>query len=371
MKTCKIVLTGGPCAGKTTSIQTVVNRFTEKGYRVLVVPESATILINSGIRSFGNHALSKLDFQCSVISLQLLLEHLAEEATLKDDVPTIILCDRGILDSKSFVSDDDWQKMLKIFDTTDLTLMNRYDLVIHLRTVAMGKEEFYTLDNNMARVETKEQAKKQDQKTLNAWLGHENLFVIGNEMSFEEKIERVISEIYYCFGKPYLIQTQRKYLVDVSLEKINEIKFVKLDIEQYVLKNDDVEYIYRKTKKDDDVRYTVITKLDTDIDNERIIKRRQASEEEYNAYYPLENIVIRKTRYCFEFENQYFRLDVFEHGLQVLETELSFQDQQIVIPEFITVKKEVTYDKNYRNSFIFNNLNVDRKGKIKKYIKVC
>ena len=75
----KIVLTGGPCAGKTTAIQQIEKEFTERGYQVLIVPEAATILINSGIRPFGNFALDTVEFQKQVITLQLTLEQLAEE----------------------------------------------------------------------------------------------------------------------------------------------------------------------------------------------------------------------------------------------------------------------------------------------------
>ena len=45
----KIVLTGGPCAGKTTAMSWVQNAFTEKGYKVLFVPETATELISGGV----------------------------------------------------------------------------------------------------------------------------------------------------------------------------------------------------------------------------------------------------------------------------------------------------------------------------------
>ena len=45
----KIVLTGGPCAGKTTAMSWVENAFTEKGYKVLFVPETATELISGGV----------------------------------------------------------------------------------------------------------------------------------------------------------------------------------------------------------------------------------------------------------------------------------------------------------------------------------
>lgn len=48
MKVKKIVLTGGPCAGKTTALQQIEREFTEKGYHVLIVPEAASILIGAG-----------------------------------------------------------------------------------------------------------------------------------------------------------------------------------------------------------------------------------------------------------------------------------------------------------------------------------
>lgn len=45
----KIVLTGGPCAGKTTALNWINNFYTKKGYGVIFVPETATELITSGI----------------------------------------------------------------------------------------------------------------------------------------------------------------------------------------------------------------------------------------------------------------------------------------------------------------------------------
>ena len=49
MKLNKIVITGGPCAGKTTAMSWVQNAFTKLGYRVLFVPETATELITGGV----------------------------------------------------------------------------------------------------------------------------------------------------------------------------------------------------------------------------------------------------------------------------------------------------------------------------------
>ena len=38
----RIVITGGPCAGKTTAMSWIQNAFTRKGYLVLFVDETAT-----------------------------------------------------------------------------------------------------------------------------------------------------------------------------------------------------------------------------------------------------------------------------------------------------------------------------------------
>ena len=40
----RICLTGGPCAGKTTALSTIETHMKQIGYRVLLVPEAATIL---------------------------------------------------------------------------------------------------------------------------------------------------------------------------------------------------------------------------------------------------------------------------------------------------------------------------------------
>jgi 6-phosphofructokinase len=67
----KIAITGGPCAGKTTAMQKIVQEFTEKGYKVFVVSEAATELINGGIRPFGDGALPMYEFQKCIIDMQL------------------------------------------------------------------------------------------------------------------------------------------------------------------------------------------------------------------------------------------------------------------------------------------------------------
>lgn len=368
MKDKKIVLTGGPCAGKTTAIQQIEKEFTEKGYQVLIVPEAATLLINSGTKPFGNFALDTVEFQKQVITLQLTLEQLAEETAKKSKYPTIIVCDRGILDDKAYVTKTEWKKLLQGFSLKEFDLMNRYDLVIHLKTAALGKEEFYTLENNSARTETIEEARKKDEQTLKSWLGHEKLKIIGNEKNFENKIKQVIKEIYIILLKPYPLQIQRKYVVDkIDLEKIQEENIVKLDLEQYIVESGNVEYIYRKTSKEQEKKYTLITKIDTEINNERITTERKITEKEYYLNLP-DQKPLQKTRYCFEYQNEYFRLDIFQNNLQLLEVEITTPRENVSIPEFITIKEEVTNNIEYRNATLYKKNNSTTKD-IEKILK--
>lgn len=60
---------------------------------------------------------------------------------------------------------------------------------------------------------------------------------------------------------------------------------------------------------------------------------------------------IRKDRYCFDSNDLLFELDVypFWHDKAILEVELDNETQEISLPAFITVIKEVSDDASYSN----------------------
>ena len=69
----KIVITGGPCAGKSTAMSWVQNAFTQKGYKVLFIPETATELITGGVAPWT--CGSNLDYQkCQVKAVEEYVE---------------------------------------------------------------------------------------------------------------------------------------------------------------------------------------------------------------------------------------------------------------------------------------------------------
>ena len=61
---------------------------------------------------------------------------------------------------------------------------------------------------------------------------------------------------------------------------------------------------------------------------------------------------IIKTRHTFTYEGQLFEIDVYPKwkSTAIMETELEARDKEVKFPEFITIIREVTGDKNYSNA---------------------
>ena len=140
----KIVLTGGPAAGKTTLISRILKEFEqEDGWRVITIPETATELISGfGIKPFGN-CMSMLKFQDFVIADQIHKEKLALWAA--ETVPEeniLILYDRALMDDKAYISDEEFAATLAGFDgRTEETVLAGYDAVLHLVTCAKESQD--------------------------------------------------------------------------------------------------------------------------------------------------------------------------------------------------------------------------------------
>ena len=69
MEIKKIVITGGPCAGKTTALTWIHNKITALGYTVLFVPETATELITGGVAPWT--CGTNLDYQMIQMELRV------------------------------------------------------------------------------------------------------------------------------------------------------------------------------------------------------------------------------------------------------------------------------------------------------------
>lgn len=356
MEITKIVITGGPCAGKSTAFSRIQEEFTSLGYNVLFVPETATELINGGIAPWTFKTAD--EFQKYLIRLQLEKEKVfSDAASSMSGEKFLIVCDRGMLDNKSYMTSFGFNSVLNELNLNETELRDNYDAVFHLVTAANGAEEFYTTANNTARTETPEEARIIDEKLISAWTGHPHLRVIDNSTSFDDKIKRLIKEIATFLGEPEPFEIERKYLIEYPdltwLESLENCR--RIEIIQTYLKSDKNEEVRVRQRGVDGnfIYFKTIKRRISDLKRVEIEKR--LSKDEYLSLLldaDTEKRQIRKTRYCLMFENQYFEIDIypFWSDKAILEIELSDENANIVFPKEIKVIKEVTDDDSFKNA---------------------
>ncbi len=354
----KIVLTGGPCAGKTTALSRVEQELHDRGYHVFVVGESATELIKGGIRPFGENPFQMIDFQRLILKYQKEKEQIYEQAItmLPEEEKCVLLYDRGLLDNKAYITNQQFQEICQEAGYQELDMLDSYDLVLHLVTAADGCAEYYTLENNQARSEGLEEAIRLDRRTQHAWTGHNRLVIIDNSTNFEEKIRRVLENIYQLVHEPYSIRYQKKYLVDIRGVEVPSFLpegYTKIDIEQTYL--DSKEHYERRLRKrtvrDEVTYYLTVQKKALDGLN-KIVTDKKITEKEYNRFLeePIQGVV-KKQRYTFIFQKQYFKLDVIEEEpFAILEVNPISSGSKVILPENFQIEREVTNETDFDNA---------------------
>ena len=184
----KIVLTGGPCAGKTTALVKITEYFSGFGYKVFNVPEVPTIYSTAGWNYLTPNRDLYYQGERAILETQLAFEdqfmRLAEVCTK----PVLIVCDRGTMDISAYIKPEEWEEITAMAGTTPNALMERYDAVLHLVSAADGAEQYYTTATNATRYEQANEeglriARELDKKVIRAWTGHPHLSVINNQTS--------------------------------------------------------------------------------------------------------------------------------------------------------------------------------------------
>ncbi len=362
VKIDKIVLTGGPCGGKSDALNLIDEYFSKRGYRVLSIPETATELITNGTTPIS--CKTNYDFQRMIFRLQKFKEQLIEENAKEMDVDKVlIVCDRGILDNKAYMTDLEFKKLLNEFNTNEVVERDSYDAVFQLVSAAKGKEEFYTLKNNKARKNKICEARELDDKMIASWTGHPHFRVIDSCTDFDKKLNNLLKEIATFLGEPEPFEIERKFIISIpNIKKLEKMpNCTKLDITQTYLKSKDgVERRLRARGIDGNYMYYLNEKksLEELRDTKKALKRIETRcKLEPNEYIRLlmeadPNLrVIHKTRYCLTENNKYFEIDIYpEWDKQaIMEIELSDENEEIKMPDYINIIKEVTDDEKYKN----------------------
>ena len=354
MKLTKIVITGGPSAGKTTAMSWVQNAFSKLGYTVLFVPETATEFITGGVAPWT--CGTNLDYQKVQMELQLTKERLFEKAarTMKAD-KILIVCDRGAIDNRAYMNDEEFAAVLREVGKTEQELLLGYDAVFHLVSAAKGAEEFYTYANNAARYESVSQAVVMDDRLIEAWKGHPRHCVIDNSVELREKLKKLIAQIRDFLGEPAPPEIERKFLVEMpDLERLEKLPGCRrVEIEQaYLPTTNDEKLRIRKWVEDGQAIYYKTRRRRVNgrrLEVEERLTQRSYMEMMEEAGAALQ--LLRKTRYSIPYQGQQFQLNVYPFWTDqaIVKIELNEENAQVQLPPELTLIREVTGEREYKD----------------------
>ena len=342
----KIVLTGGPCGGKTTALARLSSYLRERGFEVITCPEAFSILGSNGFEMsyFGTEGMAMV-VQDTVMKLQESLEDGFEKILRARGKPGVVLCDRGLMDGAAYCAANEWDEMLKRRNIKNVCELRegRYNAVFHLVTAAEGAEKFYSLENNEVRTETPEEARAVDVKTRDAWIGHPRLYVFDNSTNFEGKLQRLVDAASQLVGLPaHLSRTATKFLLKrrPSLQDFPpEIKYNVFIVEKVYLYDEDKERSSQASGSDITEEYSFVRKrtslckdghrlgsaygqttVKRTVDGQVLEVKRIISRREYVASYKNRDQsrhVVKQKRISFLYNMQSFNIHIYEEPSSV------------------------------------------------------
>lgn len=236
MQIHKIVLTGGPCSGKTKVINALKEKLSKNGYNVIIVPETAAQLIGGNILPNDKDYEHTLMFQDLVLRTQKQKEdgalEYAEFIKKADDI--IIIYDRAILDGMAYMHyESDFVGILNKYSLSEIGVADKYDMVIDMVSLSSLRKDLYVTDD--IRKEDSSLASILDKKTLNAWLLSDNLRVVKPKETIEEKIDYVYNLIKNYVDKKGLT-IEKKIEIDIENSNLlvyNSNNSKKIDVIKY------------------------------------------------------------------------------------------------------------------------------------------
>ena len=190
----KIVLTGGPGAGKTVISAALLARFAG---RLVLVPEAATAVYHK-----LNTHWERLDLDGRRRVQTAMYEHqLAQEQQFAADHGGVaLLLDRGTIDGAAYWPDGPeffWPSV----NTTHAAELARYDHVLWLETAA-ALGIYDGAASNVVRFENADAAVKSGRRLLDLWHDHPRLHHVGAFVHLEDKVDAV-SEIVASLLDPH------------------------------------------------------------------------------------------------------------------------------------------------------------------------
>lgn len=355
-----VVVTGGPCAGKSTFMAIARQYLEDRGMRVAVQQEVATEFITSGFSPVEGWQ-NPLIFQEFLLSYMLYRERLYYNMLICQDAdkPMVLLCDRGALDAMAYVGRLNFLRAIDNLDINLHELRERYRAVIHLVTAAVGAEEHYTLANNTARSEGLKEARELDSRTAAAWIGHQHMFIVDNSTGFDEKVRRALTTLARVLNMPTPKEKERKFILKNWRKELAPGSVVSVEIVQTYLEAGESgrERRVRMRTVDGASSYYYTRKSDTAEVGVRHEEEEQVSRSRYEELLleqDLATMSVVKTRHCMQYEGHTLEVDEYHSPIDtlvVLEVEVTDMNELIVLPPEWQVE-EVTGKAKYKNRMI-------------------
>lgn len=385
----KIVLTGGPCGGKTTGQSRLCTFFENLGWKVFRVPETATVLLSGGIKFsdlsteedgvysgesdylgacyIGKPVLDEgYKFQENLLKTMLQIENTFFELGETCQRDCLIICDRGAMDASAFISKDKWERMMNSNGWNPVELRdNRYNQIIHMVSAANGAEDFYSTEDHACRSENVGLARELDYNAAAAWVGHPYFDVIDNSTDFEAKICRMLQSVCQKLGidtgdRLTTNSRKRKFLVKCLPDDAEFPPFQDFDVVHNYLQANNPNMQARLRKRGQKGHWSYIhTIRKPKIRGQVIEVKTQLTHRDYInmlAQRDDSHFTIFKKRRCFLYNNQYFQLDIYREpcharckGLILLETYSALENGHLerCLPKFLTLVEEVTGNPDY------------------------
>ena len=354
----KIVLTGGPCAGKTTALVKITEYFSGFGYKVFNVPEVPTIYSTAGWNYLTPNRDLYYQGERAILETQLALENQFMQLAKVCEKPVLVVCDRGAMDISAYIKPEEWDEITRMAGTNSEALRQSYDAVLHLVSAADGAEQFYTTATNATRYEQANEeglriARELDKKVIKAWTGHPHLRVINNHDDFENKLNRVLSEISKVVGMPLPAQQERIFRVELTGE-IPECS-ESMITQTYLVSEPGSEVRLRRREWSGGKVVNVHRSKKRINDNEVIETERQVDNNLYEQMLSQADpyrATIRKKRQSFIWKGQFFEIDTFQepiNNLVMMETKGVTEQETVNFPPFVKVLEDVTDNPKYLN----------------------
>jgi len=395
----KLVLTGGPCGGKTTGQARLCTFFENMGWKVYRVPETATILLGGGVKFTDLSETEVYNFQLNLIKTMMSVEDTFFQLAESSSYNCLVICDRGVMDASAYMKPEQWSQMKRQMDWNDIDLRdNRYDQVIHMVSAANGAESFYGTADHIVRHEDIGLARKLDDCSSQAWVGHPYFDVIDNSTDFEAKIVRMIASVCYRLGinagdRLSVDSKKRKFLVSGLPPDMANIQFQDfIVVHDYLVtptgkmqarirkRGQNVHWDSEKQRwnLETDNRYhaSIVYMTEDDMPNaqaffygteidfskwtythtirrvQAVERKMQISAKEYEllvAERDTSRYTVYKKRRCFLWNNHYFQMDIYQEpchprckNLILLETYTTQKGEELSLPDFLNILKEVT-----------------------------